>query len=539
MGYSPEGVNRGAGESTHEMTDLPVITRDAPVRAQAGAVAAAALAALRQALRRIEPVTAGAMLLALFYTAGYLGHQVLPGNDPAYPLGWWGWWDQSQYIGSARALAAQDWTPSSHWYPLGYAILAAPFVHLQRAHLFFFVDLACLIACYGGFLAFARRVGVGAPWAVPAFVLAVAGDPRLFQTWIEPWNTSPTAALFWLLLASIAGHFDTFTASRLRLGTIGLLAAAIPLFRPTDGLAAAVCVAGVLLHDGLGRRLSGRNLVAMALGGALVMLPYAALYLRIYGLHQTEYVRISRQLGFVPGDFVFKAFVLLIEPRAWFGMGEGVLERAPWIVLGLAGIVSALTASRPPARWALALLVVAMAAQAFLYIAYIDLLPSGLWLYHAVHYFKWMVPGFALLAVLWVRQLIMGRRLVAVLALVGLLVILSVRIVPERETNGGQSRLAYFPGLIVSWPDGYLAPALALQDAAGSLPNITAMRLVPLPDGLRAVALRRKFEPPIAWAAGAAPTGAQQAAAPYFYYEHVTIGWPCILPPYPCKRTPF
>jgi len=482
-------------------------------------------------LRRVEPVQAGAVLLAIAYTAGYFSDPALPGNDPAQPLGWWVWWDQSQYIASARAMARHDWAPVHHWYPLGYAMLAVPFVRLMPAHPFFFVDLASLLACYGGFLMVARRVGIGTLWAVLAFVLAVAADKAFLLTWFEPWNTSPTAALLWLLLAAIAAHVAAPAVSYPRLGAIGLLAASIPLVRPVEALTAALCLAAVLLHDGLARRIGWRGLLALAAGAALVALPYAVVYLHIYGLRQTDYMRASRQLGFVPGDIGFKAYVLLVDPRAWFGTGQGLLQHAPWMVLGLAGIVPALRAAAPPARWVLGLLALVLLAQAALYICYIDLLPPGLWYYRNVHYFKPLVPGMALLALLWLRQLLYGPRRPAILALAVVLAVLAVRIEPEPATPGDRARLAYFPGRDVG--EVYLVPALALRDVRGVLPNIANMRLVRLPDGIRAIALRRLFEGTPTWVPGAAPPGLPPGLPPRLYAERVTIGWPGFLPPYP------
>mgnify|MGYP001547994813 CR=1 FL=1 len=57
-------------------------------------------------------------------------------------------------------------------------MLAVPFVGLMPARPFFFVDLASLLACYGGFLIVARRVSIGMVCAVLAFVRAGEGGRR-------------------------------------------------------------------------------------------------------------------------------------------------------------------------------------------------------------------------------------------------------------------------------------------------------------------------------------------------------------------------
>ena len=66
-------------------------------------------------LLRQDFVTLGALLLSFFYVADYLGYAALPGNNPNYPLGWWGWWDQSKFLRSTRAQARLDFSPTQHW----------------------------------------------------------------------------------------------------------------------------------------------------------------------------------------------------------------------------------------------------------------------------------------------------------------------------------------------------------------------------------------------------------------------------------------
>ena len=59
-----------------------------------------------------------------------------------------------RYYDSLRALAAGNLDPAQHWYPLGYAILAVPFVFLGD-HPFFVIDLVSLLVAYRAFIAFA------------------------------------------------------------------------------------------------------------------------------------------------------------------------------------------------------------------------------------------------------------------------------------------------------------------------------------------------------------------------------------------------
>lgn len=222
---------------------------------------------LRRVLRACaaRPAAAGAAALVAYYLSCYLGDQYLPGNNPQVPLGWWSWWDQGKYLDSARALSRGVLAPDRHWYPLGYPILGTPFLQWSRGHPFLPVNLVSLLACMAGFLAFARRVGVGRGWAVALFLLGTAGSRTLFEGWLVPWNTIPVAACLWLLLAATAAHM----AGERRPLLIGMLAAAIPLLRPTEALLAAPCVLaavaaslwpGQMQRGRAERRIAGRGI---------------------------------------------------------------------------------------------------------------------------------------------------------------------------------------------------------------------------------------------------------------------------------------
>jgi hypothetical protein len=478
------------------------------------------------ALRR-HAVAAGAVVLTLLYTRRYLAFPQLPGNQSAYPLGWWGWFDQSKTLESARALAHLDFAAAHHWYPLGYAILGALFGDADHAHDFFFVDLGLLLAAYLGFVAFTRRCHVTAGWSVVLFLAAAAADHKLFDQWVIPWNTTATAGLIWLLLATTAAHLDGVR----RPFMLGLLAAAIPLARPTEAVLAAPCVLAALLADVHARRLGRREVLRFMAGVGVVVVPYAALYLRIYGPHPTEYMVISRRLGFTLYDLGWKAYVILVEPRFWFMDGEGLLHRVPWMALGIAGIVPALWRGRGPALLALLLVI-----HGVLYLSYVDLLPTAFWRYDNVHYFGWTFPGYALLAWLLVRDLVGGvggvRRMVGGAALAVTAVLLCVHLNPVPAATGEPAKMLDFTAVPPHFDVAYFGPWV-LRDNAGDIDDITMMRGVPTPGGLRVLALRRPFLGDVAWAVP--PEGWQGRGAPRRYRIGITIGRPCWLPLVRCR----
>ena len=430
---------------------------------------------------------AGALLLTALYAFHYLRYPARPGTNQVYPLGWWGWFDQSKYIQSARALARFDFLPAQHFYPLGYALLGAPFARVMPQEPFVLVDLASLLVAYAAFLAFARRCSVAPAWGVALFVLAAGADPVLFDQWVIPWNTSPLAAILWLLFATAAAHMQ----GRRRPASLGVLVALVPMLRPTDVLIAGVPIAGSLAADLLGRRLSWRDAGAFLLAALLPLLAYGALYLRIYGPHLTEYMRVAGAIGFTLHDFGLKAYLILVDPRAWIGGGEGLLQRCPWMVLGLAGIPVALRRPVP------AMLAVALVVHEILYLSYVDLLPTGFWRYDNVHYWLFAFPGFALLGFLLLRDLYRpgNFRRAAAASLVLVVLLLCIHLVPARAGPDQSADALDIPIAPHDFNTVYQG-ALTVTDAVGTLQNIRQVRAFPFGEGIRILSLTRAIHGP-------------------------------------------
>ena len=480
-------------------------------------------------MRRISPKVYGAFLLTLLYIGYYLGDPATPGNrfDACCASGWIGWWDQGRYYESAGALAAGNLDPARHWYPLGYAVLAAPFGFL-RSHPFFPVDLVNLLSTYAAFILFARRVAITATVAAIIFLLTGCLDSMLFKQWAIPWNTSPSAALIWGLLAVSAAYLQ----GQRRPFLLGALAGALPLIRPTDGIIGAICLVWLAATDLRAARLRRRDLGLIIAGLALPVLPYAALYLAIYGLHPTAYMINSGNIELTVHNPIWRACVLLIEPRQWFFAGSGILSRIPWLLLGFAG-----------ALWAwrkggvLALLSVCLTAYCLFFLCYIDLLPTGLWRYFNVHYFKWTLPGFGLLGWLLLGDLRLRRR-TAWVALAVVLILSCIRVTPRPAVPNEPAVAVDIPGPAATEGNTTMNPELAVADADGVISNITMMRAFPFPssNGVRLIALRRDFADPVDWRAGHGldmPAGAPPQRR---WAESIAIGFPCWLPPHICRK---
>ncbi len=485
---------------------------------------------------------AGAFALVVAYLWGYAGNFETPGNNPRFPLGWWGAWDQSKYIDSALSLAAGELHPGHHWYPLGYALLGAPFASvLPAGHLYLVADLGCLLASYAGFLVFARHVGVAAPARVLLFLLGTITCPGVLAAWAKPWNTSLSAALIWWLLALTAqllhpGAARYLVRRRLGVAAIGMAAAAIPVTRPTDLLIVGSWGVFVVAISLLRRRTMRDDLLWLAIGAGLVLLPFARLYLRIYGFHATAYMLQSRTLGFRLDGLGWKAYTLLIDPLPWFPYGSGVLEAMPWLAVAAAGMLM-LPMLRGEARAALTLLALTVIPYVVLFLSYVDLLPTGLWRYHNIHYFKWTLPGFALFAYVALRELAtVDRRGQAAGCFAAVLVLLSLRLAPVRATAAQPARMVQLPGEITGFDQAYFGQT-TIRERQGIGRNIVDFRLMPDDQGLRLLALGQPFRDMPTILSGD-PRQHPGGAAPVRWRSRPELGWPCWLPPYGCDILP-
>ena len=483
--------------------------------------------------------TAGAVILTIFYVLGMVYAKARPGANATYPRGWWGWSDQGLYLKSVDVFARFDFASTQHRYPLGYPLLGAPFVGLMPLFPFLIVDFVCLLVSFTGFVAFSRGCGFSTFSAVMAFLLGTIGSASVRVNWIIPWTTTPVCAIVWLFLALCVRHLNAakgeprFQRWR-RVGLIGLLAAAAPLFRPTDLLMPAIGLMLMLWWSLRDRTLRPTDPLVLMIGAAIPLAPYGLLYLHIYGMHLTQYMLSSRVVGFRFGELPLKAYWLLISPRPWFPFGSGLLERLPWMAAGFAGILLLPALAPRNGRRGMTMLGCMMLAYMALFFSYVDLLPSGLWRYDNVHYFKWLLPGFVLFGVVLLRAALSGSYRSALIALLATLVVSGIRLNPVAAAKGHPARMLQYESGPLKWKATYFGDE-HVSDQLGAFENVLTMRVLPDSQGFRVISLSRPFTGDLTWQDS---TGAVMPAnnVPKRWAVDVGYGWPCWLPPYACQR---
>jgi hypothetical protein len=461
------------------------------------------------------------------------------------PIYWGDWHDQSAYLTSAQAFAHGDLQPARHWYPLLYPLALSPFSGLPAVFGAAIPDALCYAFAYLGFRQVAARFGVSPLIAFGLFVVSTLVGAPLAKAWVAPWTSTLSAALIWLGLARACRAWDPLEPPR-GLFAAGALLGLIPLCRPADVVVSAILAGLILVREGR----SPRRIAALIGGGASVVAAYGALHLAVYGAQASDYMKLSAAIGFDFGHLGWRAKSLLVYAGPFYPYGASFVERFPWLLLGAAGWLVACV--RPERRKLALLLGAPVLAYAALMLAYEDLTPSNLWAFRLNHYFKWLLPAFALFGYDFVRGF--ARAKATSLAALGLVVAASafqyeaVAVGPDEPAD-----LVVFAA-----PDAEIDRTMTgvsiVADRQGTLRNLLDYHQVPNGRGLvYAQASRRPFAGGEIWRDSPAEVswpvqspapveapkilGAQGRAPLARYRAALAFGVPCWLSRRACDRS--
>jgi hypothetical protein len=354
--------------------------------------------------------------------------------DGAAPV-WRGFWDQSQYLRSARAFAEGNLSPQEHWYALGYPLLAVPFLRVIPKDPYFVVNLASLLIFAAAFLIYFRPV-IGSAASMAAFLAAqllpvsVDAPHRLsFPIWLQyvlPWNTIPVAAILMAILCIARGLRPG--DSRVTDGVLGALSAALAVIRPGDALALLVAGGWYFRQRVLKERAIG-HIGAALLGAGIVLGFDLALTLAIYGGLATPYHEEVRKIGASLSDFHERAFAIMVDAGATHEEpNTALLALQPWLTLALPLAIGWAVVDRRNGF----LVIVSAAVSIATYICFNDFWPYAILRLSLIHYVVWTLPILTAGGIAGAICLVRARRWLALAAvLTGAILLASVRLVPS------------------------------------------------------------------------------------------------------------
>jgi hypothetical protein len=409
---------------------------------------------------------------------------------------------------------------------------------------FIIIDAILFAALMVAFVRLARRMGFPAWGGTALALLACLGQARAARTWLDPWTTTLSATIIWWLIErTIVMAFpridEPASPNRQSLVFYGCLLCALPLTRPADLVIGAVCLSVLAVALVRRRAWSWPDIASLVAGALLVLIPYVALHLAIYGPRPSPYMVAAAATGFVFSDLPWKTYTLLISARPWYPDTKSIIEMAPWLVPAAAGTLSILVTRGPKRDVALVVLAVAMPYSLLLFV-YVDLQPTGLWDFGNFHYFKWTLPfaGVTLWHWLTLFRTTRGAK-IALATLAAVLAPTCLKVLPQQIDEHEPARMLQFRGVTGRpWVDGYFASA-EIKDSLGAMFNVGNFHQIPDATGERAIAITRLFaQRPLRNDPGEAAPLARNERPFSRYGARVSIGIPCWAKPSTCRLLP-
>lgn len=338
-----------------------------------------------------------ATVVAAAYLWAYQTNANRPGASATYPLGWWGWWDQGQYLKCTASLARGSLTSGTYWYPLGYPAIGALFYRFTPPlHAFLLPNLILVVAIVLLFYQIAKKFI--SPFETLFFlvVFAVCYRGTLSISLVEPWNTIPTHFLAFAIIL-LVGLREPLRRNIL---AAALCVGCAYLCRPPDALCVGLVVAVAIL------RLPGwQRKIKTGLVSFLILFVFVAAVLLInrsvFASWRTPYEAASANIGFGSFPWGQKLFSLAVDGKPIFRVNDSaLLLHFPWLILLPPGLVYFVRRYRGRAVAVLASIV----ATYVIYFAYNDFWPGNIFRYHLIHYLFWTLPLLALITYVGLRE---------------------------------------------------------------------------------------------------------------------------------------
>ncbi len=502
------------------------------------------------AMRWLDHAILSAVCCALTfaYFRVYYVYPVRP-HAPLLGEGWWSWFDQGKYLQAAMAWAKGDLNADAHYYLPGYPLLGAPFIPLTQANPFLIPNLACLVTSCWLFTLIAGRLCQSLPYArsVGALTFLMCNTNLLFLSlWVVPMSTTASTPLIFACLLAGLRFIERPRGTAAFIA--GLCGGAIGAFRPADSVA-LLLVSVLIMGWMLSRSRPGWHRAGLIVlcGGAGLSLSLSALltvHVAVNGFHLGPYLAVSRRYGLEWGLVPMQWVTIMLDPRPLFADQRGLSEVFPWIMPGIAGMAACLIVSqRGSERPGHILIVGSLSTYVVLYLAYRGLNPDWLWRYNLYHYFQWILPLFALYAVLLVFRLASPagtRWRTAVSAAAALVILLPWRVevasagaAPQHANGGGITIPGGLPELgdsaIIEANGGNTAILMGdhrLMIGQHQFANLYDFQAYPRQSGLMITPLRRLPSGDARIILGPGIT-VHDAGAPRRLTQRVVFGWPC------------
>jgi hypothetical protein len=364
---------------------------------------------LRKTLTKDPALLVLLVMAATYFLLYYITDPTLPGdvyfNEKSVKssVGWFGFWDQSQYIRIARDLAHFNFGDlhQAYTYGLGYPLVAVPFIWLGLASdpFVIFNFSAFLLVIFAVYKTAKKLISPSAGW-LAGFGLVFATP--LIQYVITPWNSTVCLlTISVILLTAISNKVTKWHAFILGF-VVGWSFAARYVDILWLGLLALAC-----LYRGSLKALA-KQTVFVLLGLCLWVIPVLYSHNVYFGSpFKTPYANHIGLGGIGGSDQGLNAYKLSNVPDAALGMfispkiagspdiDRGWLINMFWVLAAIPGAFILMKRGDKRLFWG-TLVVVTVVAFVF-YLSFRASTSSSI-KYGVLHYFKMFWPGLVLLA---------------------------------------------------------------------------------------------------------------------------------------------
>lgn len=364
-----------------------------------------------------------ALLISLStYTWIYFTYTHSPGVSLQYPLGWWGWLDQSWYLKAAQDFASGHITRDSQFYPPLYPLLGSLFIPLSTDHSFFIPDLILFLTYVWMFMRlFGRYIG---QWsALASLFIGLYQYHILNLQWATPWTSSLAA----LLSMSALYFYDNYLKYRknnenytrnivLQIFFMALLVGLLAPTRPVDCLAflPLLIVFGlILIRDTFknnSRPKLQRNILLLSaaiLGSIIPVISYFWFNFFVFGSPLSGYFEVVEKNG---GGLLFSNVIERFYSHVFDSFTIYAEDGADWktklttLFICLHIIPVALFVG-PKFFRTVALIIL---THMLLVYSYADALPTGQFRFFNIHYFKWMYPVLPAILIFYLKKSVLS-----------------------------------------------------------------------------------------------------------------------------------
>ena len=355
-------------------------------------------------------------------------HRFYPASPPPLGLhegsGWWGWFDQSQYLKMTEQFLSKDFFNPDRYYPPLYPALAAISSYFVADYGYILIDISCSLVCvYAAIKIYSKQKFDCV--LILLFILGAYGFKNIFLIqWIIPWTTNLSSA-FIAVLAIMLNEINLKNQKVIYKYTIYsmILTTLMVTLRPFETIPCVIITFGIIKETlylsfreitnhnkdfSKSRKKEFKASLSLLIGillSFLIIILYAIYNQLTYDSFIFAYSKkIISSAGFTPQDFSFK-FASLMNDSSFYGVTtETIKNRVPWIsiMIGMT-IVNTIHGKRVERYLAFAALISAAS-----YLTFNDLVPTGIFRYYNIHYFTWSIAIFGLSSFSYCRYLIVN-----------------------------------------------------------------------------------------------------------------------------------